>query len=404
MPIRSARDIAVQLTSALAAAHLVGIVHRDLKPENVMVTPEGLVKVLDFGIAKRQFQHVVADDDIGHPTIRTGETEGSTIVGTVGYMSPEQALGLPAGPRSDQFSLGAILREMVTAGVPSTVIQESRRFGRSSTRRPSLSTTSPERCPHPSGTRSSGAWLDPADRYLDTRDLDRALRHIRDDFSGGVTRREWLSLGAAGVVALTGLTAWELWPFHSLAVLPFVNTAKDDSVDYLCLGITESLIGRIKHLPLAVKSLSLVSNFVGSPSDPREIGRQLGVEKIVAGEVKMNGGQLLITAELIDRASGVSLWKNHFEGATVDIFKLWDEIATAVVDDGLHLRLTRDERRELLSRPTDNAEAFDLFLRAPVHDVEYGGRLPRGARCSSRQWTRIRDSRKRGVQLAGMLT
>ena len=205
---------------------------------------------------------------------------------------------------------------------------------------------------------------DPADRYLDTRDLDRALRHIRDDFSGGVTRREWLSLGAAGVVALTGLTAWELWPFHSLAVLPFVNTAKDDSVDYLCLGITESLIGRIKHLPLAVKSLSLVSNFVGSSADPREIGRQLGVEKIVAGEVKMNGGQLLVTAELIDRASGVSLWKNHFEGATVDIFKLWDEIATAVVDDGLHLRLTRDERHELLSRPTDNAEAFDLFLRA----------------------------------------
>ena len=114
IPIRSALDIAVQLTGALAAAHLVGIVHRDLKPENVMVTPEGLVKVLDFGIAKRQFQHVAADDDIGRPTIRTGETEGSTIVGTVGYMSPEQALGLPAGPRSDQFSLGAILYEMVT--------------------------------------------------------------------------------------------------------------------------------------------------------------------------------------------------------------------------------------------------------------------------------------------------
>ena len=113
MPIRPTLDIAVQLTSALAAAHLVGIVHRDLKPENVMVTTEGLVKVLDFGIAKRQFPHVVSDDDAGSPTIRTGETEGSTIVGTVGYMSPEQALGLPAGPASDQFSLGAILYEMV---------------------------------------------------------------------------------------------------------------------------------------------------------------------------------------------------------------------------------------------------------------------------------------------------
>jgi len=205
---------------------------------------------------------------------------------------------------------------------------------------------------------------DPANRYLDTQDLDRALRHIRDGLSGGVTRREWLSLGAAATVALTGVTAWVFWPLHTLAVLPFVNTAKDDAVDYMCLGLTESLIGRIKHLPLAVKSLSLVSNFVGSSADPREIGRQIGVEKIVAGEVKMNAGQLLVTAELIDCASGVSLWKNHFEGATANIFKLWDEIATAVVDDGLHLRLTREERRELLSRPTDNADAFDLFLRA----------------------------------------
>jgi eukaryotic-like serine/threonine-protein kinase len=365
MPIRPALDVAVQLTGALAAAHLVGIVHRDLKPENVMVTPEGLVKVLDFGIAKRQLPHVVSDDDTGRSTIRTSGTEGGTIVGTVGYMSPEQALGLPAGPASDQFSLGAILYEMVTGR------RAFHRDSRGETLR-AIVDAAPEPVHHL--TRAVPAALrhaierclakDPADRYLDTRDLHHALRHIRDDLSGGVTRREWLSLGAAGVVALTGLTTWALWPLHTLAVLPFVNTAKDDAVDYLCLGLTESLIGRFKHLPLTVKSLSLVSNFVGSSSDPREIGRQLGVEKIVAGEVKMNGGQLLVTAELFDRASGVSLWKNHFEGATVDIFKLWDEIATAVVDDGLHLRLTRDERRELLSRPTDNAEAFDLFLRA----------------------------------------
>jgi serine/threonine-protein kinase len=365
MPIRPALDIAVQLTSALAAAHFVGIVHRDLKPENVMVTPEGLVKVLDFGIAKRQFPHVVSDDDTGRPTIRTGETEGSTIVGTVGYMSPEQARGLPAGPASDQFSLGAILYEMVTGR------RAFHRDSRVETVRAIVDAT-PE--PVHNFTRAVPAALrqaierclakEPADRYLDTRDLDRALRHVRDDVRRGLTRREWLSFGAAGVAALMGLIAWEFWPPHTLAVLPFVNTAKDDGVDYLCLGLTESLIGRVKRLPLDVKSLSLVSNFAGSSADPREIGRQLGAEKVVAGEVKMNAGQLLVTAELIDRASGVSLWKNHFEGATVDIFKLWDEIATAVVDDGLHLRLTREERRELLSRPTDNAEAFDLFLRA----------------------------------------
>jgi len=363
--VRSALDIAVQLTSALAAAHLVGIVHRDLKPENVMVTPEGLVKVLDFGIAKRQFPHVISDDDTRRPTIRTGATEGSTIVGTVGYMSPEQALGLPVGSASDQFSLGAILYEMVTG---------QRAFHRDSRGETVRAIVDAAPVPVDHLARGVPATIrfaierclakDPVDRYPDTRDLDRELRRIRDDLAGGVTRREWISLGTAGAAALIGLVTWEFWPLHTLAVLPFANAANDEAVEYLCLGLTETLIGRIKHLPLAVKSLSLVSNFVGSSANPREIGRQLGVEKVVTGEVKMNASQLLVTAELIDRKSGLSLWKNHFEGPRVDIFKLWDEIATAVVDDGLHLRLTRDERRELLSRPTDDAEAFDLFLQA----------------------------------------
>ena len=186
IPIRSALDIAVQLTGALAAAHLVGIVHRDLKPENVMVTPEGLVKVLDFGIAKRQFLHVASDDDFGGSAIRTGETKDSTIVGTVGYMSPEQALGLPAGPASDQFSLGAILYEMVTG---------RRAFhgdSRVETVRAIVDAT-PEPVQHlaravPAAFRHAIERClakNPADRYLDTRDLDRALRHIRDDLSGG---------------------------------------------------------------------------------------------------------------------------------------------------------------------------------------------------------------------------
>ena len=265
MPIRSALDIAVQLTSALAAAHVLGIVHRDLKPENVMVTPEGLVKVLDFGIAKRQFPRVVSDDDAGAPTIRTGGTEGSTIVGTVGYMSPEQAVGLPAGPASESVLPRRNPVPSVT-GRRAFHRDSQSRDGSGDRRGGARACPSPHqnRASQPSGTQSSGAWPRiPPIASSTLGDLDRALRQIRDGLSVGVTRREWLSLGAAGVLALTGVTTWALWPFPSLAVLPFVNTAKDDAVDYLCLGLTESLIGRIKHLPLAVKSLSLVSNFVG---------------------------------------------------------------------------------------------------------------------------------------------
>jgi len=179
------------------------------------------------------------------------------------------------------------------------------------------------------------------------------------------TRRQLLWVGAGTATAtMMGTAGWLLWPPPTIAVLPFANAAHNDAVEYLCLGLTQSLIGRISHLPLVVKSFSLVSNFVASSSDARTIGRQLGVDKVVTGSVAVDGGHLLVTASLIDVATGASLWSKRYDYVTASFFKLWDELATAIVDDGLHLRLTRDERRELLNRPTDSVEAFDLFLRA----------------------------------------
>jgi serine/threonine-protein kinase len=363
MALQPALDMAVQLASALAAAHLVGIVHRDLKPENVMVTPDGLVKVLDFGIAKRQPTTISPHHD-DRATDHESGSDRRAIVGTVGYMSPEQALGLPAGPPSDQFSLGAILYEMLAG---------RRAFQGESTaeRLAAIIEAAPE--PISRVNRAVPADLrgviarclekDPQDRYRDTRDLERDLRRIRDDVSRGLTRRQWLALGVGAAGAVTGLATWALWPLPTLAVLPFVNTTKDDNVDYLCLGLAESLIGRIKHLPVAVKSMSLVANFAGSAADPRDIGRQVHAERVVTGSVAIEAGRLIVTAELIDIATGASLWNGRYDRARADIFKLWDELATAIVDDGLHLRLTREERRGLLSRPTDDVDAFDLFLR-----------------------------------------
>jgi TolB-like protein len=340
----------VQLSSALAAAHAAGIVHRDLKPENIMMTSDGLVKVLDFGIAKRE--GVSVDD--------------GTTIGTLGYMSPEQALGEPAGPASDQFSFGAILYEMLT--------------GRHAFQRESRAQTldaivfaepPPVKILNPHApvslrqivARCLSKQRDA--RYASTRDLELALRKVRDEVSRWPTRRQVLWIGAGTAAAtIAGSATWTLWPPHTLAVLPFANTARNEAVEYLCLGLTRSIIGRMNHLPLAVKSFSLVSNFANSPSDARTIGRQLGVENVVAGSVVANAGRLLVTAELIDVATGASLWTKRYDHLTVGFFKLWDELATAIVDDGLHLRLTRDERRELLSRPTDSVEAFDLFLQA----------------------------------------
>jgi len=342
--------VSVQLASALAAAHAVGIVHRDLKPENVMITPDALVKVLDFGLAKRDGLSV---------------DHGSTI-GTLAYMSPEQALRRPAGPTSDQFAFGAILYEMLTGQY--AFHRESRidTLDAIVSAEPQPVQKLNPRVPPPL-RQIVGRCLakQPGARYASTRDLEIALRTIRDGLSKWPTRRQLLWMGAGtAAAAVAGSAAWMFWPPHTLAVLPFANTAHNEAAEYLCLGLTQSLIARMNHLPLAVKSFSLVSNFAGSRSDARTIGQQLGVETVVSGSVAVEGSRLLVTAALVDVGTGAQLWTQRYDQLTVSIFKLWDELATAIVDDGLHLRLTRDERRELLGRPTDSVEAFDLYLQA----------------------------------------
>jgi eukaryotic-like serine/threonine-protein kinase len=351
LTVETVLDIAVQLAAALSAAHALGIVHRDLKPENVMVTAEGLVKVLDFGLAKRD----------GAPI------DYGTTVGTLAYMSPEHALGHPVGPASDQFALGGILYEMLTGHhafqretrietLDAIVSAEPRPIQKLHARLPGSVRQIVARC----------LSKQPEGRYANTRDLELALRKAREEISERPTRRQLLWIGAGTVAtAIAGSATWFYWPPHSLAVLPFVNTANNDAAQYLCTGLTQTLIARMNHLPLAVKSFSLVSNFARSQSSARTIGKQLGAEKVVAGDVTVDAGRrLVVGAELIDVATGTSLWKQRYDSLNVSFFKLWDELATAIVDDGLHLRLTRDERRELLSRPTDSVEAFDLYLQA----------------------------------------
>jgi eukaryotic-like serine/threonine-protein kinase len=374
MPVPESIDLAAQLASALAAAHDQGVVHRDLKPENVMVTAAGHAKILDFGIARRLGRRAATADVLtGADAVgrdATAVTETGTIVGTVGYMSPEQAAGRPATAASDQFSFGAILYELLSG---------RRAFQRGSKVETLADIMHAEPEPldrlNPAVPPALRRVLDrclakrPEDRFARTRDLEVVLRRLADcETARGVmrlTRRRLLWLGGAtAAAAAAGLATWRLWPPPTLAVLPFANVSGSDEVDYLSIGITENLIWRLRHLPLAVRPFSLVSNFVGASIDPRAVGRQLGVGQILTGAIDLRGGRLLVSAELLDVGSGASLWKTTFDRAAIDIFAMWDQVATAVVDDGLHLRLTWDERLQLISRPTNSAEAYDLFLRA----------------------------------------
>ena len=382
-PARAALDVAGPLAEALAAAHGAGIVHRDLKPENIMVTPEGRVKVLDFGIAKRGRGTSLAPRGSRSLAAASLVTEAGTILGTAGYMSPEQASGFPAGPQSDQFAFGAILYELLSG----------RRAFERSTKAETLAAIVGEQLP-PLPVRSGGAPAplrdvvrrclakDPGERYPDTRDLAAALRRIggRSSDAGaaaGLTRRRALWLGGALTAAVVaGVASWQLWPrdpgIRSLAVLPFANLTQDGDAEYLADGMTEGLIHGLSRTPsLTVMARSLVFNFKGKRVDPRAVGRQLGADAILTGSLTRRSERLLVSAELVSVASGAQLWGATYDRPATDVLRVQDDIARAVVETGMHLRLRDEDRRRLARPPTADVDAYELYLRA-IHRFENG--------------------------------
>jgi serine/threonine-protein kinase len=319
------------------------------------------------------------------------------ILGTVGYMSPEQAAGRPASLASDQFSFGVILYEMLCGRRP---------FERDS----AVETLSAIIREQPTAIHTLNAAVtfpiqhiverclakNPRDRYADTRQLAVQLREIRERWdrrneSGvealaaplpvpvpavaasaaeNVTRRRalWLATGVL-TTAAAGLAAWRVWPndtgIRVLAVLPFANPAHDEDAEYLCDGITENLIHQISRLPsLTVMARSTVFNFKGKTIDPREAGRQLGVDAILTGTVTSRSGRLRITAELVEVATGVQLWSNRYDRATAEVVSVQDEIANAIINEGIRMRLSGDERRRLVRYFTNDPEAYEWYLRA----------------------------------------
>ncbi len=371
LSVRATLDLAVQLADGLSAAHARGIVHRDLKPENVMVTPDGLVKVLDFGIAKTDHSRALSTAGEPDASNRAG-TEAGTILGTIGYMSPEQAAGLPAGPASDQFSFGVILYEMLsgrraferdgkTATLAAIIHERSADIENLNPAVPLPLRAVLERC----------LEKEPASRFPNTPDLASELRRIREEETenlGWTRRRAVWAGGAAAVLAAAGFATWRLWPrstgVRSLAVLPFANVLRDPEVDYLCDGIAQSLIRGISRLPsLAVRPHSAVANFREKGVDPREVGRKLAADAVVTGAVTRAAGRLRITAELVEVATGARLWSNSYDRAAGDALGAQNAIAAAIVDDGVRLRLNGEDRRQLRS-PTKDPAAYELYLRA----------------------------------------
>ncbi|HKP13572.1 MAG TPA: protein kinase [Blastocatellia bacterium] len=423
MRLHEALDVAAQVASALAAAHQAGIIHRDIKPENVMLRPDGYVKVLDFGIVKltEQFGESHGASD-GFAATDGVQTEANVVMGSPGYMSPEQARAQKLDARTDIFSLGVMLYEMLAGHRPFEGETASDVIVAILERRPlPLTQVAPEASPRLEAIVYRALAKDRAARYQTAADFARDLRREkrRVDFAAGVedsmmpedtggqttavmhaedsfaTRRltaqgdelqtaratssaEYLITGirrhkvgafvtmalvAAAVAAiLLVLLRGGVRAVNSVAVLPFVNESADPEAEYLSDGIAESLINSLSEWPaLKVTSRNSSFRYKGRDPDARSIGRELGVQAVLSGRISERGDTLQIRVELIDARDDTQIWGEQFTRPRADLIALQGDIARQVAER-LQLRLAGEGRRAG-RRAAANAEAYQAYLR-----------------------------------------
>ena len=341
---REAVRIATAIAEGLAAAHARGVVHRDLKPENVFLTRDGSVKILDFGLALQRLDSPLASDT---PTIASTE---HLVMGTFGYMSPEQITGARVDGRTDIFALGCVLYEMLSGralfsgATPQEVIAQLMHDSV-----PELTAFDP---------------LAPAEiRTIVSRCIDRE-----------VTRRfqSAQDLAAALQALLTGSSPLgqakrSRTRGKSLAVLPFVNAGADPSIEYLTDGITESIINSLSQLSgLRVVPRSLVFRYKGLQADPSTVGLALNARTILTGRVAQQGDFINIQAELVDTNTESQLWGEQFRQQATELMAVQQEIAWQI-SEALRLKLTGAQKKKLRRKPTVDPAAYQEYLRGRHH-------------------------------------
>ncbi|NNE97619.1 MAG: protein kinase [Pyrinomonadaceae bacterium] len=415
LKFNEALDIATQIASALDAAHAAGIVHRDIKPDNVMIREDGIVKILDFGIAKLMEQEKPDLESEDKTAVQVNTTPGM-IIGTANYMSPEQAKGKEVDSRTDIFSFGVLLYEMVSGRLPFEGDSPLEIIGSilKDEPKPLGNATVP---PEISRIILKTLRKDPDERYQtikgllgDLNDvkaelefqekLDKTVQPNRAEpetqmFKGATAaetqkttqseqsndsisiKRSSFGKILAGIVAILVVSAvgfgyWFLSgdssdQINSIAVMPFVNESGNEEVEYLSDGMTETLISSLSNIPnLSVKARSTVFFYKGKNVSPKTIGEELNVQAILLGRIVQRGEEIKLSLELVDTQTQDVIWSDQFSRKTSALITLQSEIAKQVAQK-INSRLSGAEQKKIAKSYTNNPVAYQAYVKGRFH-------------------------------------